>query len=115
MTPRSIALEPFTQGDHFPGIPALTITVNDVPPASPLARAVMRFFPADGNGDEVELDSNTPGQITILNAANWELSIPRQAIPFLTAGRWNTQIKLTDSTGAVDTYISTQQLVLPTV
>lgn len=115
MTPKSITLEPFTEGDHFPGIPSLSIRVDGAIPASTLTTAVMRFYPAEGNGTAVQLSSATAGQITIVSAANWEISIPRQAIAGLTAGRWNAQIKLTNASAVKDTYISTQQLVLPTV
>ncbi len=114
MTPKTITLEPFTEGDHFPGIPALSILIEGVTPATPLATAIMRFAPADGSAEPVELTS-ADEQITIVSAANWEISVPRQAVPGLTARRWNCQIKLIDTTGIKDTYISTQQLVLPTV
>lgn len=114
MTPKSITLEPFTEGDHFPGIPALTLQIAGDVPATPLATALMRFSPADGNGTAVEL-SSADSKITIVSAANWEISVPRQTVPGLTAGRWNCQIKLVDTSGVKDTYIATQQLVLPTV
>ena len=120
MIPDTIPLIPFTEGDAFPGVPTIQIRTGPeggpfVAPEADLSLAQLIFSPADGKGDRVILSSAVAGQITIVSAQNWDMTIPRQAVPGLTAGRWNVQLKLTDSAGLTDTWIATQQLILPTV
>jgi hypothetical protein len=119
MTPKSITLEPFTEGDGFPGIPLVTITVGPTggpyaPPASALALVTMRFSKADGTAEVVELSSATD-KIEITDDAGWIFSVPKQVVPGLTAGRWNWRIRCTDATGMPDTYLAGQVNVLETV
>ena len=120
MIPQYIPLTPITEGDAFPGIPAIQIRTGPeggpyVAPEKDLTLARLIFGPADGKGAAVVLSSAVSGEINITSAANWEITIPRQVIPGLTAGRWNVQLKLTDADGMPETYIETQQLVRPTV
>lgn len=113
MTPAKLTLESFTAGDTWDGIPALTIRVNGVAPAPDISLVKMRFAKADRTGGvPVELSSAVAGQITITNANNWEVSIPGQLMPGLTAGRWLWRIRITDSTGAKRTYLADEITVL---
>jgi hypothetical protein len=115
MTPKTIILEPFTQGDHFPGIASLTVTVNMNAPASSLSLAVLRFKRVDPIGNIVVLTSTIPGQVTIISEALWTITIPKQAVPGLIEGRWKLQIKLTNALGVIGTFIDGEQVVLPTI
>jgi hypothetical protein len=118
MTPAKLALEDFTEGDEWEGIPSLTLTINGAAPASPLTLVTMRFKKANAlPGDAVELTSATAGQITIVSAANWEISIPPQIVAGLTFGKWTWRIRCTDATtdGAPKTYLGDVLTVLETV
>ena len=115
MTPQKLALEPFTAGDTWRGIPSITITVNGAPPSSALASVRMRFTPVSNpDATAVELTS-AAAKITISSAANWVVVVPKQAVPALVAGRWDWQLKFTDATGTVTTYLADSINVLPTV
>lgn len=118
MTPQKLALENFTEGDEWEGIPSLTITINGAPPASPLALVTLRFKKANSlPGEAVELTSATAGQITIVSAANWEISIPAQIVAGLTFGKWTWRLRCRDSTadGGPKTYLADEITVLETV
>lgn len=117
MTPAKLALEDFTEGDEWEGVPALTITINGAAPASPLTLVTMRFKKANAlPGDAVEL-SSADDEITIVSAANWEISIPAQIVAGLTYGKWTWRIRCTDSTatGRPKTYLGDVLTVLETV
>jgi len=110
MEPETLDLEAFTAGDTWEGIPALTIQENGAPPASPLALARMRFRRTDapiGSAEEtarVEL-SSADGEIEIVSAANWEISVPEQDVPGLTEGKWRYNMEFTDQEADVRTYL----------
>jgi len=115
MRPSKLPLEPFTAGDHFDGIPTVTITVNGAPPASAMTLVTMRFKKKDfPNGTPVEL-SSADAEITIESAANWEFSVPEQAIAGLTDGTWTWRISVTDAEGVKKTYLADEITVLETV
>jgi hypothetical protein len=111
MKPESITLEPFTEGDHWEGIPAITILINDEPPASALSGVRIRFTKDVRTVEVVELTS-ADDQITIVDANAWELSIPEQAVPGLTAGKWRWNLETTNAAGVVKTYLEGTLLVL---
>lgn len=108
MLPSVYNISPFTAGDHWSGIPLITITVNGAAPASPLASARMRFACMEENelqsGVVVELTS-AAGKITIVSEDDWQLTVPQQAVPRLTGGRWRWNIETTAADGTVKTYL----------
>lgn len=115
MTPQKLALEPFTAGDTWRGIPSITITINGAPPSSALTSVRMRFTPVS-NPDAAALElTSAAAKITISNAANWVIVVPPQSVPELVAGRWDWQLKFTDSLGVVTTYLADSINVLPSV
>lgn len=118
MTPQKLSLESFTEGDEWDGIPALTFRVNGSPPATPLALATLRFkLAAPAAGAVVQLSSATAGQITIVSAANWEITVPPQIVAGLTKGRWSWRLRCSDTstTGRPKTYLADEILVLETI
>lgn len=115
MTPYNYPLGPFTAGDHFPGIPSLSLQINGAAPASALASARMRFKPSDRRPDAaVELTSGA-GKITISSAANWQMTVPVQAVPGLTAGTWKYNLETTNAAGVVQTFLAGELSVLEDV
>ena len=120
MTPQALTLDPITAGDTWPGIPSISIriSVNGVssPPSSPLKTVRMRFAQRLMSlGDVVELSSSSPDEILITSAANWEFSIPPQAVPSLTEGSWRWNLETTADDGTVATYLAGEFPVLPDV
>jgi len=116
MIPGTLTLEAFTEGDLWEGIPAFLITVNGVAPSADIESVTMRFNKAGCiSSDVVELTSATPGQITIVDAANWEIEVPEQAVTGLTYGKWKFRIKIKPVGLAARTYIADEITVLETV
>ena len=120
MTPKTISLEPFTEGDAWSGIPQISITEGPeggpfAPPASDLATVTMRFKKADGTPDDVVELSSAAAKITITSANNWTFAIPPQVIAGLTTGRWNWNIRCINAAGMPATYLTGQVNVLPTI
>lgn len=116
MTPQKLALTPFTEGDTWDGIPALTVTINGAPPASALSLVTMRFKKSAGlPSDVVELTSATAGQITITNAATWAVTVPPQIVATLTSGKWTWRMRFQDAAGKKRTYLADELTVLETV
>lgn len=116
MEPAKLTLDPFTEGDGWKGIPALSIKVNGVTPAAAISSAEMLF--AKNNNTQpnpaIEL-SSANNKLTIVSAANWEISVPPQVVPGLTEGEWLFQIKITPVGGLPETYVSDVLTVLKTV
>ncbi len=118
----------FVEGDEWEGIPSVIIQIAPeggvaTPPDLPLELVTMRFKRA-GNGaaDIVELSSEPVGEaitgtITIISAAGWEVSVPAQIVPLLTAGKWTWQMRFwTDSAdGDPKTYLAGDVTVLESV
>lgn len=119
MTPQKLALDPITEGDAWAGIPSLTVLINGVAPASTLDKVTMRFKKAgDVPSDAIELTSEGASpEINIVSAENWEIEIPPQIIPGLTAGRWTWRMRFWDSSadGNPQTYLADELTVLETV
>lgn len=114
MTPAKYPLEPFTAGDRWKGIPALSITVGGAIPASPISVVTLRFRRSgEAAGTVVELVS--PTNITLTNAANWQFAIPPQAVAALTAGTWEWQLRITAVDGAKDTYLADELTVFESI
>ena len=113
MTPGRYPLEPFTAGDTWDGIPRVAIMINGVPPVSPLAIIRMRFTLADSADDTVIEISLAGGGITLVSAANWIFTIPPQAMPGLTVGRWSWHIETISASNIKKTYLQGDQIVLP--
>lgn len=113
MTPAKLALEPFTEGDRWDGIPGLTLTVNAVTPASPISLVTMRFKKAGSvPSDVVELTSAVPTEILIASNADWEITVPPQEVPELTWGEWTWRIRITAADGTKKTYLADNIKVL---
>lgn len=116
MIPGKLKIEPFTAGDTWRGVPAFSIRVNGAAPSYPIATAVMRFQKSTAAmpNPPFELASNTT-KLVVISAANWELKVPPQIVPELTAGDWDFQIKITDTLGTRETYIADTLTVLKTI
>lgn len=120
MTPKTLTLEPFTEGDAWDGIPQVSITEGPeggpfVAPASDLQIVTMRFQKADGSPDNVVELSSAAAKITITSANNWTFVIPPQVIAGVTEGRWNWNIRCTNAAGHPKTYLTGQVTVLPSI
>jgi len=123
MIAQKMPLTPWTEGDAWEGVPAILITTGPdggpyTAPDSPLTLVTMRFKKiGDASAPIVELSSAAAGEITIVSAATWEISLPRQIIPGLTAGRWLWQIRCTDSSanGNPQTYLEDIAYIRETV
>ena len=113
MIPIRQDLTPFTAGDYFPGIPGIIIDIGGVPPAASLVRARLGFVAADKRTATPFVMTTENATITLVSGANWHLSIPRQAVPLLTAGIWIYNLELQDANGVVDTYMVGTQTVFP--
>lgn len=116
MTPQKLPLTPFTEGDTWDGIPALTVTVNGAVPASALSVVTMRFKKSGAvPSDVVQLTSATAGQITITNAANWAVTVPSQIVAGLTSGKWTWRMRFQSADAKRRTYLADELTVLETV
>ena len=98
-------MQPLVRGDQWPGIAALTIQVNGSPPVAALASARMQFRADKSSPSPSASLATADGSIAIVEAANWELTIPPLSLP-LTAGTWYWDLETTDATGAVKTYLA---------
>jgi hypothetical protein len=111
----AIELPPFLEGDHFYGLPEIQIRAADGSvPASPLVTAVMRFVPAAGPADSAFELTLAAGKITA-DLALWNLSVPEQAVPQLTAGRWVWRLTTTNAAGVRRTWARGSQTVEPSI
>ena len=123
MTPQKLPIDDFTEGDEWDGIPSILITTGPeggpyLPPENPLELVTMRFKKlGDDSSPVIELRSDVAGQITIVSAANWDISIPAQIIAGLTAGKWAWRIRCRDTstTGKPKTWLAGEINVLETV
>jgi hypothetical protein len=123
MIPSKLTITSWTEGDEWAGLPLVKITVGPeggpfAPPADALAVVTMRFKKAGGlDSDVVQLTSATAGQITILDAGEWEFSIPPQIIAGLTYGKWTWRIRCTDvsANGSPKTFLADEVTILETV
>ena len=116
MTPQSLTLESFTEGDTWEGIPSITIAINGAAPVSAMSLVTMRFKKAGlATSTAVVLTSATPGQITITNAATWTFTVPEQIVTGLTVGKWTWQIRITNAAGVKKTYLADEIEVLESV
>ena len=116
MQPAPLTLAPFTEGDLWEGIPALSLTVNGTVPASPIEVVTMRFQRAGAVPSvAVGLTSATAGQITIVDAANWIIEVPEQVVASLSYGKWDFQITIKPVGSSKRTYIADTVDVLQTI
>lgn len=115
MKPGKLTLEPFTEGDSWDGIPAFTLTVNGVPPASPIDTVTMRFKKSGSQPSEIITLSSADDEITIVDAAGWEIEVPQQIVAGLTYGKWDWRIRITDDEGVIKTYVADTIEILETV
>jgi hypothetical protein len=116
MIPQKLALESFTEGDTWNGIPSITITVNGSTPASPISTVKMRFKRSGSvPSTPVELTSATSAQINLTNAPGWVFSVPEQIVAGLTFGDWTWRIRITDAAGKKNTYLTGEITVLEDV
>jgi hypothetical protein len=96
-------------GDTWLGF---TLKFNPAP-VTPLALVTMRFQRAEPRvaGVPFQISSGTPAEIAISSATLWEVMVPAQILPLLTAGSWWMQMAFTDAAGVVQTYIQADFLV----
>lgn len=113
MTPAVVTFENHTPGDSWQGIAAIgpiLVSVGGaaaVPMSSPIASARLHFK-LGVNHPAVAKFSTAPGagegQIVLVNAATWELSIPitpPALFPLATLGMWYGHLEITDVDGTV--------------
>lgn len=123
MIPQKLPLTPFVEGDAWRDAIAIAITTGPdggpyATPASPLTLATMRFSKIGSEAATVvQLSTADATQITIVSAAGWELSLPVQIIPGLTAGKWAWQLRCRDNsaTGNPQTYLADVIEILETI
>lgn len=111
MEPQIYPLQRFVAGDHWPGIPSVQIKINGAAPPTALSSARLRFL--NSGGPAVEIAS--PTGIVITNPTTWLMTIPKQAVPGLTAGHWRWQLKTTDAAGVVATWLAGEVEALESV
>ena len=93
------------KGDTFAGIPELSVTVNDAPPANSLASVRMHFRPLPASTYLALELASVDGDITINDAATWNITVEPFVIT-INAGTYYYDIEFTDSAGNVVTYVS---------
>jgi hypothetical protein len=106
MLPETLTLDPVIQAHTWPGIPSITRVDTPeggtpAPPASALALAEIRFSPSPKATDAQETTYNSTThntRIAITSAANWQITIPPQILPFQ-PGRWDWLISTTSAAG----------------
>lgn len=111
--PGQLSLPPFTEGNTWPGIPLITVQLEDTsPPAVPIAgvRMYFRRFPQE-QIPAVKLHSDGGG-IIIQDANAWEVVIPAIDLPKLKVGKWYFDIEFTRTDGVVQTFITGDTEVL---
>ena len=97
--------EPIYAGDTWPGIPAITIREGGEIPASSIASASLTFYKAELGLATPELVLTSPDEITLTNAAAWELAIPPQILA-LPPGEWTFRFSTTTAAGVVRTWLT---------
>ena len=86
--------EPIYSGDTWPGIPSISIRPNGEIPAISVASAKLIFFKAEDGPQTPSLTLTSPDEITLVNAAAWELDIP-PVILDLAPGEWTFRFSTT--------------------
>lgn len=120
--PKRFDLPAFVEGETWEGITLIgPVTINGQPPAHPLSLAVLSFRRAYSDIQPKYVLSTAPaegqGSITIVDAATWRITVPRQALP-LRAGmrlprRWFWHLDLVDNQATKKTYVGGAILVTP--
>lgn len=100
----SVNLTPFVEGDTWRGISSISIRVNGEPPENSLSSAKIVFRRRLGTQAHGATLSSVSGEITITDAANWELTVPQQTLN-LPADSWSWSLETVDSSGVKKTYI----------
>ncbi len=103
MTPGEVTLSSYSYGDTWNGIAQITVAVGGSPPAANLASVEMEFRPRSVPSKQAKL-LTSPDDITIVSAANWEISIPAQDLE-LNAGKYDWYLTTVDADGVRKTYI----------
>lgn len=107
--PAIVNLTPIIEADTWDGI-AVTFTSNGSAFASTLAYVTMDFrTPA---GLLTQTLSSADGEITIDNAATWEINVP-EIVLSLGDGTWHWSITTTDSEGIIKTRVIGTLPILP--
>jgi len=111
----AIELPSFLEGDHFYGLPEVQIrTADGSVPASPIASVVMRFAPV-GGGDQAAFELTlAAGRITA-DLGAWDIAVPEQAVPELSAGRWAWRLTTVNAAGVRRTWARGSQTVEPSI
>ena len=104
----------FVQGDTWNETPSLTITEDSLPPVNPVASVELQFRQNVWSPNPSLTLSNTDGTIVITSAANWIFQFPEQDLP-LKAGTYVYSLRTTDNTGKVQTYLTGQIVVQPSI
>jgi hypothetical protein len=120
--PTKLPLFTFVEGDKWGGIPTISILVGPpegpmLPPDLPLELVTMRFKRTGNGAAEIVALSSADNEITIVSAAGWDVTVPAQIVPLLTAGKWTWQMRFwTDSAdGDPLTYLAGDTTVLESV
>jgi hypothetical protein len=86
--------DPVYAGDTWPGIPSISIRPNGEIPAISVASAKLIFFKAEDGPQTPSLTLTSPDEITLVDAADWELDIP-PVILDLAPGEWTFRFSTT--------------------
>jgi len=102
----TVTLEPFVAGDTWPGISSITISNDGSPMPNNLVSARMYFKRNDLDKTfGARLTTEVGGGIQIVDAVNWELSIPVRFMPKMTPGEYVWDLETTDAGGNVQTFL----------
>lgn len=91
------------KGDTWPGFPSLILRINDAVPASTIASAELVFFEAEKGLRDTDLKLESPADITIVSAEEWEVEVPAKILD-LETGEWTFRLTIIDATGYRRTY-----------
>ena len=103
MTPGEVELSAVAYGDTWNGIAEVTVAIGGNPPSANLASVEMEFRPKNIQS-KVALTLSSPDDITIVDAANWEIQVPAQDLG-LDAGVYTWYLKTTDADDVTKTYL----------
>lgn len=119
--PSIVELDHHTPGDDWPGIPTIgpiRISIDGgepIPMSVPIRSARAYWVKGENYPAQVKHQTDpVTGELPIIlvDAANWELSIPKVAGALfpLTRGQWYSHLEITDEEGTI---LTTHELRLP--
>lgn len=102
MNPGVYNLPNMVQGDTWDGI-SVVLTVDDIAPTVPL-QLVHMTFQADPQA-EPTVTLYSPGDITINDAATWDITVPAQKLN-LPVGTFHYSLRFMDTNSNLKTYLT---------